>query len=177
MNKKGISTIVIAVIVVIVVVVVGVGVYLAMSGTGGNGGPTPTPTPAPSVEGATSLQFSVEVTSEGTSWGTNTYMAKNIGASSMMIRIEMESTEGDMVYILNGAEQKAWAYMAGEWTDISSTFSTEWDSWHTMVSGYQTSLADWTGTGEYTYTEEGTTVRIFGISVNPTLADSLFQPT
>jgi flagellar basal body-associated protein FliL len=68
MNQKGISTLVIAVIVVVVIAVVGVGVYLYMSGSGGNGGePTPTPTPtAPDVEGASNLQFSVEVTSEGT---------------------------------------------------------------------------------------------------------------
>jgi uncharacterized protein (UPF0333 family) len=172
MNQKGISTLVIAVIVV-VIAVVGVGVYLAMSGTGGtggNGGATPTPT-APDVGGATSLQFKVEVTSEGTSY-TNTYMAKNIGSSNMMIRIEIGDT---MVYILNGADQKAWTYMDGTWTDISSTFSTEWNSWNTTVSGYQDSLENWTGTGEYTYTEAGTTIRIFDISVNPTLADSLFQ--
>ncbi len=175
MNQKGISTLVIAVIVVVVVVVIGVGVYLLMSGTGGTGGgggATPTPTPTtPNVEGATSLQFKVEVTSGGTSY-TNTYMAKNIGSSNMMLRVEIGDT---MVYILNGADQKAWTYMDGAWTDISDTFSTEWNSWSTTVSGYQGSLADWTGTGEWTYTEDGTTVRIFDISVNPTLADSLFQ--
>jgi hypothetical protein len=174
MNQKGISTLVIAVIVVVVIAVVGVGVYLYMGSSGENGGATPTPTPtAPDVEGASSLQFSVEVTS-GTTVYTNTYMAKNIGSSDLMIRIEME---GDMVYIVNGAEEKAWAYMEGQWTDISSTFSDEWDSWSTTVSGYQDSLSDWTGAGEWIYTEDGTTVRIFDISVNPTLADPLFQHT
>ena len=175
MNKKGISTLVIAVIVVVVIAVVGVGVYVAMSGTGGNGGATPTPTAtAPDVGGASSLQFSVEVTSEDTVY-TNTYMAKNIGTSDMMMRIEMSSTDGDIIYIVNGAEQKVWMGMGGEWTDMSSSFSDEWDSWSTTVSGYQDELVDWTGTGEWTYTEDGTTVRIYDISVNPTLEDSLFQ--
>ena len=177
MNQKGISTLVIAVIVVVIVAVVGVGVYLAMSNTGGNGGATPTPT-TPDVEGATSLQFSVEVTSEGTSWGTNTYMAKNIGTSDMMIRIEIASADGDFVYIVNGADQEAWAYAAGEWTDMSDTFADQWASWNSTWTGYQGSLADWTGTGEWTYTDtDGSSVRIFDISVNPILADSLFQPT
>lgn len=166
MNQKGISTLVMAVIVVVVVAVIGVGVYLAMSG--GNGD-TP-----PDVAGATSLQFSVEVTAaDGTAY-TNNYMAKNIGTSDMMVRIEIS---GDIVYIVNGADQEAWAYIGGEWTDLSETFSTEWDSWNTTVSGYQSSLADWTGTGEWTYTEDGADVRIFDIAVNPSLADSLFQPS
>ncbi len=178
MNQKGISTLVIAVIVVVVVAVAGVGVYLYMSGSGGNGGgATPTPTAsAPDVEGASSLQFKVEVTSEGSSY-TNTYIAKNIGTSDMMIRIEIESADGDFGYILNGAEEKAWTYEEGEWTDISDMFSDQWSLWSATYEGYQTSLADWTGTGEWTYTDtDGSSVRIYDISVNPTLADTLFQP-
>jgi len=168
MNQKGISTLVIAVIVVVIVAVIGVGVYWAMSGTGGNGGNGDT---TPDVEGATSLQYSVEVTSADTSY-TNTYMVKNIGTSDMMIRIEIGS---DIVYIVNYPDQEAWAYMVGEWTDLSETFATEWDSWNTTVSDYKSNLADWTGTGEWTYTEDGTTIRIFDIAVDPSLADSLFQ--
>jgi hypothetical protein len=176
MNKKGISTLVIAVIVVVVVVVVGVGAYLLMSGTGGNGGATPTPTPtAPDVEGATSLQFSVDVTSGDTSY-TNIYMAKNIGTSDMMIRIEM-SNGYNAIDIVNAAEQKVWEYTDGQWTDLSDAFSDQWASWSSTWSGYKNTLADWTGTGEWTYTENGSTVRIYDISVNPTLADSLFQPS
>jgi FlaG/FlaF family flagellin (archaellin) len=177
MNQKGISTLVIAVIVVVVVVVVGVGVYLLMSGTGGEGGATPTPTPtAPDIEGATSLQFSVDVTSGSTSY-TNTYMAKNIGTSNMMIRIEM--TDGyNATDIVNAAQQKVWEYANGEWTDLSDAFADQWGSWSSTWSGYKNSLMNWTGTGEWTYTNpDGSSVRIYDISVNPTLADSLFQPS
>lgn len=177
MNQKGISTLVIAVIVVVVIAVVGVGVYLYMGSSGGNGGATPTPTPsAPDVAGASSLQFSVEVTSGGTSWGINKYMAKNIGTANMMIRVEMtngyEATE-----VVNAAEQKAWSYVDGEWTDVSSTFEDLWDSWSSTWSGYKDNLMDWTGTGEWTYTDtDGNSVRVFDISIDPDLADSLFQP-
>ena len=176
MNQKGISTLVIAVIVVVIVAVIGVGVYLAMSGTGGNGGNGDTPTPTPvDVAGASSLQYSVEITEDGTSY-TNKYMAKNIGTSDMMIRIEIQSDGGDIVYIVNSADQEAWSYMAGEWLDISTAFSNNWDMWSTTVNDYQSSLADWTDTEEWTYTDtDGNAIRIFDIAVNPSLDDSLFQ--
>ena len=128
MKQKGISTLVIAVIIVVVIAVIGVGVYLAMSGpagnggngsNGGNGGNGDT---SPDIAGASSLQYSVEVTDGGSSY-VNNYMAKNIGTSNMMLRIEIESEGGDIIYILNSADQKAWSYMAGEWLDISSAFS------------------------------------------------------
>lgn len=176
MNQKGISTLVIAVIVVVVIAVVSVGVYLYMSGGGGNGGePTPTPT-APDVEGASNLQFSVEVTSEGTSLGIQTYRAKNIGTSNMMIRVEM--TNGyNMTEIVNAAQQKAWTCTDGECTDVSETFEDLWDSWSTTWSGYKNNLMDWTGTGEWTYSDtDGNSVRIYDISIDPSLPDSLFQP-
>jgi uncharacterized protein (UPF0333 family) len=175
MNQKGISALVIAVIVVIVVAAVGVGVYLAMSNTGENGGNGGGETP--DVEGATSLQFSVAITAEGESIGTYTYMAKNIGTSDMMIRVEM-SNGYELVDIVNGAEQKAWEYMAGEWTDLSDTFSDQWDAWDSTWQGYKNSLADWTGTGDWTYTDtDGSSIRVYDIAVNPSLADSLFQPS
>lgn len=174
MNQKGISTLVIAVIVVVVIAIIGVGVYLAMSGTGGNGDtPTPTPTPA-GVADASSLKFSVEVTDGGETY-TNNYMVNNIGSTDLQMRIEM--VEYDMVYIVNGADQEAWSYMAGEWMDISSAFQENWDEWSTTVDAYQNDLTDWAGTGDYTYTSGGTTIRIYDVEVNPSLSDSLFQPS
>jgi outer membrane lipoprotein-sorting protein len=35
-------------------------------------------------------------------------------------------------------------------------------------------LADWSGTGDFVYIENGATVTITNIAINPTLADSLF---
>jgi hypothetical protein len=176
MNQK---TLAIAVVVIVVVAVVVAGVYLFMSG--GGGGPTPTPTPTPTstpsgadVAGASSLQFSVEV-SGGTSAGTYTFMAKNIGTSNMMIRVEM-SNSYELIDIINGAQQKAWESVNGEWTDYSANYATQFDAWDSTLTGYKTSLASWTGTTEYTYSDsEGNSVIIYGIAVNPSLADSLFE--
>jgi hypothetical protein len=39
-------------------------------------------------------------------------------------------------------------------------------------------LANWSGTGDYTYTDSvGTSYKIYNVVINPTLDDSLFQHT
>lgn len=169
MNRK---TLIIAAAVFAVVAGVA-GVYFATRGGGGGGGGGGGTTP--DIAGASSLQFSVDITG-GESAGTYKYMAKNIGTSSMMIRVEIASAEGDVIYIVNGAQQKAWGYSGGEWIDLSDTYSDQWDAWNAMWVGYRDSLLDWTGTGDWTYTDsQGNSVRVYNIAVNPSLADSLFQ--
>lgn len=198
MNKKGISKPIIAVIIIVVVLVVGAAAYWAMSGSGGgngtgdgngggnggdgnggdgtadggggNGGTTV------DVSGANSLRFSVSVTQAGEGQEVATYMVKNAGTSNLMMRIEMvDSSSQEYIYIINGALEKVWIYSDGEWTDLSVAYSTYWDTWNSAWEGYRTNLADWTGLGDWTYTDDGTTVRIYDIDVNPTLSDSLFQ--
>ena len=168
--SKGSRKTLIAVIVIAIIAIAAVaaGVYLATQSGGGGGGTT-------GVTGASSLQFSVDVTG-GSSQGTYKYMAKNIGTSSMMIRVEITSADGDVIYIVNGAQQKAWGYSGGEWIDLSDTFSDQWDAWNSTWAGYKGSLVDWTGTGDWTYTDpDGNSVRVYDIAVNPSLADSLFE--
>jgi hypothetical protein len=174
-NKKAISKLVIVAIVVIVVVIAGIAVYVLYSGTGGenggNGGET-----VITVENATSLQYDADVTSQG---ATITYKlaGKNLGTENLVIRIDLLGGEaGNYSYILNAGAQSAWAAVNDEWTDVSSDFAAQWQSWGTEWTNYVTNLKEWSGTGEYTYTAEGVSVRIYNISLNPTLADSLFQP-
>jgi hypothetical protein len=185
--SKGSRKTLIAVIVIAIIAIAAVaaGVYLATQsggGGGGGGGVTPTPTssaavtPTPTganVAGASSLQYTVQITG-GEAEGTYTFKAKDIGESSMKIRIDISSGGAEVSYVVNGEQQKSWMYMDGAWTE--SNFSTDWDAWRSTMTGYKESLADWTGTGEWTYTEDGSTVRIYDITVNPSLADSLFQP-
>lgn len=138
---------------------------------------TPTPTQTSTVGAATSLQFSVSLTHEGAIEWAYTYMAKNIGASNMMIRVEMTETGSDpIIYIINGAQQKVWIQSGGQWADLSSEFTSQWSSWNSAFTGYRDSLAGWAGAGDWTYTDSnGDTVRLYDIIVNPSLADSLFQ--
>jgi hypothetical protein len=163
----------IAVIVIVAIAAVAVGVYLATQSGGGGGGGGGTTT---GIAGASSLQFSVSATHAGVSQGTYTYMAKNLGTSNLMIRIEATTSTGDnFIYIVNGAQQKAWMCSNGEWLDLSDAFTTQWNTWDSQWEGYQNNLAGWTG-GDHTYTApNGDTVRIYNITVNPSLADSLFQ--
>ena len=159
-ETKGIAPLIIAVVVIVVVAVAGVGVYVATrSGTGGGGG-------GGGITGATNLSFDITDTSTG---ATLTLKAKDIGSSTMKIRLDMTAPAA-MTYILNGATSTAWMYTdATGWYDMSSTFSTLWDTWNSAFTGYQTDLGSWTGSGNITVG----TVTISNIST-ATLDDSLF---
>jgi hypothetical protein len=189
----------IAVIVVILIVALIIGVVLATRGLGTNPSVTPTPTPSsgvtatPSsgitptptssgtsvnVAGASSLQFTVSMTdSSGALTGSYTYSAKNAGTTNMMIRVEFTdpSSGGSFVYIVNGAQQKAWMQSGGEWIDLSSQFDSHYSNWDETFTDYKNNLSDWSGLGDWSYKVGGETIRIHNISVNPSLPDSLFE--
>jgi hypothetical protein len=115
------------------------------------------------------------VTTNGTSEGSYTYYGKNAGTQNFMMRIDFTDSSGsESIYIVNGQLQKSWSYSDGEWTDLSAAYTLQYSIWNPLWQGYVNSLAAWTGLGDYTYSAGGTSVRIYGISVNPTLADSLF---
>jgi len=170
-NKKGISMLVIVAIIVIAVVVGGIAAYYVL--TSGEGGePTPTPAPTPDVEGATSISFDVALAEE-----TDKFTAKNLGTSDVLLRVDQTDADGNtFIYLMNQTGQEAWANFGGEWMDVSATF--EADYWNSPLIGkvaldsYMTALADWSGTGDY----EGDEFVISNISLNPELADSIFQP-
>jgi hypothetical protein len=95
-----------------------------------------------------------------------------------MVRIEATGSQSNYTYIINGAQQKAWIYENGTWTDLSSDFSGELSTWNSQFAGYENDLVNWPGYGYWTYTApDGTTLRFYGITVNPSLADSLFSPS
>ena len=164
MNQKTLAIIIVA---VLAVAVVGVAAYFLMSNE--------IEEEIITVENATSLQLSVDITPEVDPLQTYIYSAKNIGTSELMIRLEI--TTSDLIYIVNGADQTAWEYAAGNWTDLSDTFSTQWDMWSASMDGYTEELSTWTE-GDWTYTDasDGSAVRVYDITVEPTLADSLFTP-
>jgi hypothetical protein len=130
-----------------------------------------TTTTTPSVT-TTSLQFDVSSTAGGVS-ATYTLMAKNIGTSNLMMRIDGTFSGQAIIYIINGAQQKAWMYVSNTWMDLSASFSSYWGTWSQTFQGYQTDLSGWTGG---TWTSPDGTVTISNIHINPSLADSLFAP-
>ena len=193
-SKKSRKTLIAAIVIVIIVVAAIVGAYLIMrsgSNAPSNNNPTPSPgtttspgsaTPSPiqtnPIEGATSMQYSVSYTAANQSFGY-TYYAKNIGTSNMLMRIEYVIDNESMSYIINGAQQKIWINSGGIWTGLDSqVYESTWGALNQTWAGFQTSLGDWAGVGEYTYGDpvSGYSYRIYNIVVNPELADSLFQP-
>jgi hypothetical protein len=199
-QKKSRKPLIILLVIVLIVVLI-VGVYLATGGMGTNNSATPTPTPSSGstatpipgtsstptasgvgtdIAGASSLQFTVTMTnSSGGTTSSYTYSAKNAGTPNMMIRVEFNdpASGSSFVYIVNGAQQKAWMQSGGQWIDLTSSFSSEFSNWEDTFSGYQTSLEDWNGLNDWSYTVGGETIRIHDISVNPSLPDSLFEHT
>ena len=201
-SKSPRKTLITIAVVVIIIIAVAVGAYLLLQGdsspdptgtptpspgtttpspgtTLSPGVVTPSPSPANSIETAESIQFSASHTSEDTPPETlyeYTWSAKNIGTPNMMIHIEGSFSGNNMVYIVNGAQQKAWIHTSGMWVDISHEFYNEFDTWGETWQEYEANLQDWAGSGDWTYTTAMGTTRIYDITVNPELPDSLFQP-
>jgi hypothetical protein len=197
MEKKRMSKTVIVVIIVAILAVSSIAVYLAMSGgtsdgtatdTTNNGGTTDTTNGGTTdtgnqdtgttvdVAGASSLQFKVSVKPADAESMDYTYSVKNAGTSSLMMRIEMQSADGSFIYIINGAQEKVWIYSGDEWIDFSDAYPTYWETWNAAMQDYQNTLIGWTGAGDWTYTTpNGDSVRIYDITINPSLPDSLFQ--
>jgi len=164
-----------AAVVVIIIVVAVAGAYVLMnSGGGGN---------TVKVADATSLQYDVDVTYQGDITHFK-WAAKNVGATDMVLRIDLLGGEsGNYTYIMNHGTQTAWMAVNGIWTDVSSDFTNQWNTWVGTDKDWTNHLnrltTNWSGTGDYTYTNSttGTTIRYYDIAVNPTFADSLFQHT
>ena len=190
MDKK----ILIAIIIVAILAVSSIAAYVVLSGNGGsdgsednggttenggtenggtteNGGGTEV-----DVGGASSMQFKVSVDPADEESVEYEYMIKNAGTSSLMMRVEMKSADEEFIYIINGAQETVWICSDGEWMEFSELYQTYWEMWNTAWQGYHTSLLDWTGYGDWSYTTpDGDSVRIYDIHVNPSLSDSLFQ--
>jgi hypothetical protein len=166
---------ILAAVLVIVIVVVGVGAYVFWGMGGGDN--------TPNVEDATSLTYDADVTYQGAT-SLYKYVARNIGASDMALRIEIfGGASGNYTYILNSKDQTAWVGVNDVWSDLSSDFTNQWNSW--VGSGKQFTMdvdklaANWSGSGDYTYTDSATqtTIRIYNIQVNPTIPNSIFEHT
>jgi hypothetical protein len=147
------------------------------SATSSTPNPTSTPSGELSVSGANSLQYIISATSNGVSQGSYTYYGKNIGTNNFMLRIEKTETDGSQeIFIFNSQLQKDWTYIDNKWAEETGTYyQLRLNVWKTSWDGYVSALAGWSGLGEYSYTQGSKTVRISNISVNPSLADSLFE--
>jgi hypothetical protein len=174
MNKQ--TTYIIVAVLVIVIIIAGAAAYILMN-NGGNGGTnaTPTPTPAPlSVVGATSLQFTVLETTNGTPLTYN-FAVKNVNEMNEEIRMDIIDSAGNYSYIIKLADSTSFLKVNdGAWT--ASDFNTD-QTYIVAFSDYVTALGNWNGHDEtYSYTAtSGSSIVISAIHVDPSLDDSLFS--
>jgi hypothetical protein len=199
-SVRGISALIIVIIVVIVVVAVGVGAYVATRGSktsssssapmitpsptsSSTATPTPTSTSKSDIATASSYEFNeTGKASNGTVLDTIYYATKNLGTSNVdLLEVATTPSSGTIEYIFNGAEQKAWAYESGQWTDISTEYSSVLPTVESSAGLYVNMLEGWGGSGSFTYTipsgqtNAGDTATFTNIQINPSLPDSLFQ--
>jgi len=176
MNQKGIAPLIIVAIVAVVAVVAGVGIYVATRGDGGAGGGGGGGEGG--VAGATSLDFKVDVTYGGQTQ-TMRERARNIGTANMDLRVDINVVETTMSWILSGSQQQGWVYTGAQWmsfSDLGYDFSTYWSQYYSGFTTYENYLGNWTE-GEWSGTFGGYAYRIYDIQVNPSLPDSVFQPS
>jgi hypothetical protein len=95
-----------------------------------------------------------------------------------MYRLDLLGGEsGNYSYIFLMGNHTAWAAVNGVWTDSSSTFESLWSFWGGHYSNLVNELkTNWSGVGDHNYTTGGASVKVYYVSVNPSLSDSLFQP-
>ena len=166
---------------VIIIVIVGVGAYVFLGGGGvtppsdGNGGET-----VYTMGNATSLQFSVNLTTSGGSTGIYKFAGKNLGTANITLRVDATpevSVDTTYSYIMFASNQTSWNNETGTWA--VGNFTQDWGiSWSPLWSGYIAHNSDWkTGDVDITYTDDqGNSVVIYNIAINPTLDDSVFSP-
>jgi hypothetical protein len=176
MNKKTMYLIV--AVLVIVIIVAGAAAYILMNnGNGGtNATPTPAPTTAPTVVGASSLQFTVQETTSGTSPVTYDYAVKNFNASNQMLRVDIPGgAAGNYSYIIKLADSTSYLSVDNGVTWTSSDFATDATNFGTLLNNYVIELANWNGhDATYSYTAGQISNVISALHVNPPLEDSLF---
>ena len=165
------NTIYIIVAVIVVILVVGVaGYYFLGNNNGGTTNPTPTPPPA-TVVGANTLQFTVNQTTNGATV-TYQYECKNFNTSTEAIRLDiLGGSAGNYSYIIDAGAKTSWSGLNGaSWTQDTSFNSQFAVDFHNYVN----KLVAAGNTNDLTYTSGSDTIKIYCVSVNPTLAASLF---
>ncbi len=174
MNSKTIGLLV-AVVVIIIIVAVGAGGYLLgwFGGGGGGGGGSET---VYNMGNATSLQYNLNLTAADGTSGIYKFAGKNLNTGTMMLRVDVIGGGTVYSYIMHAQNQTAWSNATGTWAQ--SDFATDWPTWSTQFEGYVAHNKDWkTGDSDIAYTDSGNSIKIYDIVINPTLADSLFQPS
>jgi len=173
LNNKGSTTVAIIGILVIVLVIAAIAAGAIILQ---NNDDATNDVPINGVANATSIQFELEVTNGYTENSLCRY--KNIGTENIKMRLEGTLDNEEVGVILNGELQKIWELADGEWVEVEVSNDTrsilfvEYTAGLALVTN---ELSEWTH-GEHTFTAGNFHYRIYNITVNPVLDDSLFIP-
>jgi hypothetical protein len=169
MNK---NTIYIIAVLLVVIIAVSAAVVLLNNNSNPN-----KQTTAVNIVDASSLQFTVNDTSQGTTTPYQ-FTGINIGKANLTIRVDLPSCNpggANYTYVFNAGTQSAWNKTSdAAW--MTDNFNNAWPLWGNMWSGYLSKLDAWNSTATYSYTaSNGDAIIIFDIRVNPTIPNSTFQ--
>lgn len=162
--------------VLIVIIVVGVAGYMLLN-NGGTDDTNATPTPGPSatVVGATTVQFSVNETTTATGDLVGySFACKDYNTANEVIRVDLCIADQTYSYILDAGQEKSWASMDGGATWTASTFADDWIAYGSLFNDFANKLVDQGNTNDLSYTTDTTSITIYGVAVNETIADSMF---
>ena len=169
MNK---NTIYIIAVLLVVIIAASTAVILL------NNNPSPNKqTTAVNIADASTLQFTVNDTSQGTTTPYQ-FTGINMGTANLTIRVDLPSCNpggANYTYVFNAGTRSAWNKTSdASW--MTDNFNNAWPLWGNMWSGYVSKLDVWYSTTTYSYTaSNGDAIIIFDIRVNPTVPNSTFQ--
>ncbi len=172
MKRSAIYAIVAVIVIIIIIIAAVFALGLIPMGTT-NPTPTPAPTTAPGIGNATTITFSANVTSQGTTTEYK-WQAKNIHANNTVLRVDL----ANYAYILDAGQEKSWSSTdsGAKWT--AGNFTADWISWSPQWSDFTANLAHWSGSGDYSYTNQaGEGIVLFNIVPDATIPDSTFTAT
>ena len=126
---------VVVAIVILSVAIGGVGIYLATRGGCPAGGEnTDGGTTGSGILGATSLSYSVDITT-GDQTVTSTYQSKNIGQSNFKLRIDGNVLGTETKVVFDQGENELWVWSAATgWQDVSGVI--DFGTYTSLSEGY-----------------------------------------
>jgi hypothetical protein len=158
--------------VVVVVIVIGAVAAVLLGGMGNQPAATATPTPPPTINvaGATNLTFTASVTSQGVTTDYK-WFGENIHSNAPILRLDFAT----YAYILDAGQQKSWMSTDSGATWTAGVFATDWTSWSPQWTDYLNNLANWTGSGNVSFTNtNGEAIVLSNIAVDQAIPSSTF---
>jgi len=172
MNK---NTMYLIVAVLIVVIVVGVAGYMFLGNNAGTD-TNPTATPGPdTVVGATTVQFSVNETTIATGDLVGySFACKDYDTGTEVVRVDICIADQTYSYILDAGLQESWVSLDNGATWMAGVFADDWVAYGSLFNDFVGRLADQGNTMDLSYTTDTTSITIYCVAVNETIADSMF---